>query len=90
MTFTALLGYDNFGDLKEVFFQGPKAGSDAQLVMLELGVAFSFALQHGCRVLEMRDNLPRHDDGTAEGPLGTLLDLIAKEEEADAQKELLR
>lgn len=88
--FTALLGYYANGDLGDIFLRAGKVGTDVNIVMQEASVLASFALQHGATVKQMREAMPRKTDGTAEGPLGTLFDLLAKEDAKDANEELLR
>lgn len=86
---TALLGYGPSGQLLEAFIHCGKAGSGESVLLHELGIAFSFALQYGCPPLAMQKALPRRADGEAEGPLGTLLDLLTAQDITDAEKELL-
>ena len=89
MDFTALLGYAPGGSLAEVFFHCGKAGTDMNVLLHEMGLAFSFALQYGCPPLAMQKAMPRTAEGEAEGPLGTLLDLLTAQDIHDAEKELL-
>lgn len=89
MDYTALLGYHN-NKLSEVFFHCGKAGSDASILLHEMGIVLSFALQHGCPPLTMREALPRTVEGEPEGPLGTLLDLLVQTDTADAVGDLLK
>lgn len=89
MDFTALLGYDLTGNLAEVFFHCGKAGSDSDVLLHEMGLAFSFALQYGCPPLAMQKAMPRTQSGEPEGPLGALLDLLTEEDIKDAEKGLL-
>lgn len=89
MDYTALLGYHG-RQLSEVFFHCGKAGSDANILLLEMGIVLSFALQHGCPALSMREALPRTAEGEPEGPLGTLLDLLTEADTQDAVGDLLK
>lgn len=89
MDYTALLGYNN-GRLMEVFFHCGKAGSDASILLHEMGIVLSFALQHGCPPLSMREALPRTVEGEPEGPLGTLLDMLTQADVQDAVAELVK
>jgi len=89
MEYTALLNYDR-GRLAEVFFHCGKAGSDASVLLHEMGIALSFALQHGCPPLTMREAMPRTAEGEPEGPLGTLLDLLTEADTEDAVEDLLK
>jgi hypothetical protein len=90
MDFTALLGYGQGGSLAEVFFHCGKAGTDANVLLHEMGLAFSFALQYGCPPLAMQKAMPRTAAGEPEGPLGALLDLLTENDIQDAEKELMR
>lgn len=47
--------------------------------MMESALALSFALQWGVPFEAMRSAMPRNAEGIAEGPLGTLLDLLHSE-----------
>ena len=73
-----------------MFLKAGKVGTDVNIVINEAAMLASFALQHGCTVKEMREAMPRTTDGKAEGPLGTILDILAKEEIDEAREELLR
>jgi hypothetical protein len=88
--FTALLGYDEQHTLREVFLRAGKVGSDVNISMLEAAIAVSFALQWGCLAEDMRAAMPRRSDGSPEGPIGTLLDLIAEGDLQELTQELLR
>lgn len=92
LEYVATLGYydRSLHALGEVFIECGKSGSDANLAMREATIALSFALQHGCTVEMIRTAMPRRVSGEAEGPLGTLLDLLAREDLKDAESELLR
>ena len=88
--FTALLGYDERNTLREVFLRAGKVGSDVNISMLEAAIAVSFALQWGCPADAMRSAMPRRTDGSPEGPIGTLLNLIAEQDLQELTTELLR
>lgn len=79
ITFTATLGLYDDGTLGEIFLRTGKSGTDVQIAMDEAAKAISFALQWGVPFESMRRAMPRDDDGIAEGPLGTLLDLLCAE-----------
>ena len=89
-TYTALLGYDEQNILREVFLRAGKVGTDVNIVMMEAAIALSFALQWGCTAESMRDAMPRRTDGTPEGPIGVLLQLIYDLELQEIKEELLR
>jgi hypothetical protein len=65
----------------EVFLEGGKIGSDIQAISRDAAVAVSLAFQFGVPLSTMRDALTRNDDGSPAGPMGVLLDHIAKEAE---------
>lgn len=87
--YTATLGFDNRNELKEVFIHSGKAGGDLGILMYEASVLLSYCLRHGAKVEEIRSAFPRSEDGKAEGPIGTLLDLYFDELSKRAEKELL-
>jgi|SRR5581483_5052734 len=87
--FTALLSFDEQNDLKEVFLRAGKIGTDVNIVMTEAALLLSFLLQYGGKIEEVKTAMPRTAEGRPEGPIGTLLDLLAKEWAADAKKDLL-
>jgi hypothetical protein len=77
ITYTATLGYFPDGRLGELFLRAGKSGTDLAIATLEIAIAVSFALQHGCSVETMRAAFPRTADGRPEGVMGTLLDILA-------------
>jgi hypothetical protein len=78
---TANVGYYPDGRIGEVFLvSSGKSGSDLNIAMLEISTAVSIALQHGADINEMRKAFPRTEDGRPEGPIGKLLDLLARKE----------
>lgn len=77
-TYHATLGYYPDGRLGEVFLSAGKTGSDVDVAARDSAIAFSFALQHGCSIETARTAFCRDENGHAEGPLGTLLDLLEK------------
>ena len=64
------------GRIGEIFIDGPKVGSAAQIAGHDGAVAASLALQHGCTVQTLRHALQKLTDGRSAGPLGVALDLI--------------
>lgn len=77
MPFHATLGYYPDGKLGEVFLSAGKLTLDADIMSKEAAIALSFALQYGAPIEEIRNAMPRADDGSAQGPIGTLMDIIA-------------
>ena len=79
LIYTATLGYYDDGRLGEVFLHCGLSGTEANIIARDSAIAVSFALQHGCTVETIRSAFSRDSSGEAEGPLGTLFDLLAKE-----------
>jgi hypothetical protein len=82
--FIATVGFYPDGRVGEIFLHSSKSGSDRCIAMQEAAVTASQALQWGCPLESLRSAMPRAADGTPEGPLGTLFDLIAEQQKADA------
>jgi ribonucleoside-diphosphate reductase alpha chain len=74
--YTATLGFYDDGRLGEVFLSGAKSGTEIQIAAIEGAIALSFALQHGCAPQTIRPAVPRNENGSAQGLLGTLLDML--------------
>lgn len=67
------------GNLAEVFLFGPKIGTDVQAAVRDSSIVASLALRFGCQAETIGHAIGRNSDGTAAGPLGKLLDILAKE-----------
>lgn len=80
MSFHATLGHYPDGRLGEVFLSAGKLTLDADIIAKEAAIILSFALQYGASVEEIRSAMPRQSDGAAQGPMGTLMDLIVSDE----------
>lgn len=76
--FTATVGGFDDGRPAEVFLSAGKAGTAIEAMARDLAVITSIALQHGAPVETLRHAMTRLDDGAAAGPMGKLLDLVAK------------
>jgi len=85
ISYTAQLGFYDDGRVAELFLRSGKAGTDVNVLAMELAVAVSFALQYGCPMETMRSAVPRRSDGAPEGPLGALLDRFVMEREKERQ-----
>lgn len=72
--------YDEDGRAAEVWLDAGKAGTAVQSVAHDAAVLASIALQHGATLDELRTALSREHDDTASGAIGTLLDMIARNE----------
>jgi hypothetical protein len=66
-------------ELAEIFLSNGRAGSDVDAAAKDSAVVCSIALQFGVPVDVIRKALLRDTNGVASSPLGTALDLIAKE-----------
>lgn len=77
-TYHATVGRYPDGRVGEVFLAAGKIGSDAEVLMRDSAIALSFALQYGCPLEEIRAALTRDEGGRAEGPLGTIVDMLAE------------
>lgn len=76
--FTAGLGFFDDGRLAEVFLNVPgRAGSAIEAVARDAAVVASIALQYGAPAETLRRAVTRNTDGSASGPLGAVLDLLA-------------
>jgi hypothetical protein len=78
--YTASVGYYNDDRVGEIFLRSAKSGTHVNIAMIEIAVAVSMALQHGCDMDTLRAAMPRTEDGMAEGAMGRLLDLLARKE----------
>ena len=78
MDFCATTGHYADGRIGEVFMSAGKLTSEADIAVKEAAIALSFAWQHGAKPEDMRAAMPRTSDGTPEGPIGKLLDLLGE------------
>lgn len=77
--YTATVGYFPDGRIGEIFLNNHRSNSTADVNARDAAIAVSFALQHGANLEEIRKALTRNANGEASGPLGTALDVIAKQ-----------
>jgi ribonucleoside-diphosphate reductase alpha chain len=75
--YTAGLGYFDDGRLAEIFLNAEKIGTAIETTARDSAVVASLALQHGVPTEAIRRAVTRSVNGSATGPLGTLLDLLA-------------
>jgi hypothetical protein len=76
--YTAGLGFFESGELAEIFINVPgRSGSAIEAVARDAAILASICLQHGASADTIRHALTRNSDGSASGPLGVLLDLLA-------------
>jgi hypothetical protein len=76
------VGHFADGALAEIFITDGKAGSDSDTAARDSAVVASITLQFGVPLDVLRHALMRDGQGRPSGPLGTALDLIAKQEGA--------
>jgi YD repeat-containing protein len=79
--YTAGLGYFDDGRLAEIFLNAEKIGTAIETAARDSAVVASLALQHGVLPETIRHALTRNGDGSASGALGTLLDLLALQDD---------
>jgi hypothetical protein len=72
-------GGDRDGQLAEIFIGGPKVGTHIAFAARDSSIVASIALQFGATPEVLRHAIGRNSDGSAAGPLGKLLDILAKE-----------
>jgi hypothetical protein len=75
--YAAQVGRYADGRIAEVFLNAGKVGTEIDVIARDSAIAVSFALQHGVTADEIRSAFTRRPDGSAEGPLGILFDLLA-------------
>ena len=76
--YTAGLGFFKTGRLAEIFINVPgRSGSAIEAVARDAAILTSICLQYGAAVETIRHALTRNSDGSAGGPLGVVLDLLA-------------
>jgi ribonucleoside-diphosphate reductase alpha chain len=78
--YTAGIGRFADGRIAEVFLNCAKTGTAVEAAARDAAIVASIALQHGASPTTLQHALTRNGDGTASGPLGTLLDLLAARE----------
>jgi hypothetical protein len=73
------VGHFADGRLAEIFLNCERTSTEIETVARDSAVVASIALQHGATADEIRHALTRDRSGSASGPLGALLDLLAGE-----------
>ena len=76
--YVAGIGHFDDGRLGEIFLTAEKGGTAIDDAARNSAVVASIALQHGVDADTLRRALMRNGSGVASGPLGLLLDLVAK------------
>jgi hypothetical protein len=78
--YTAGVGFFQNGEVAEIFMNVPsRTGSAVEVVARDAAILASICLQHGASVETLRRALTRNSDGSASGPLGTILDLLSRD-----------
>jgi ribonucleoside-diphosphate reductase alpha chain len=80
--YTTTIGFYPDGRIGEIFLVNHKQGSQAGMMASDSAVLCSIALQHGVPIETLRHALMRDSRGKPSGPLGSVLDLLAREEAA--------
>ena len=70
------------GRIAELFLDGPKIGSSAQIAAHDAAVCASIALQRGASADDLRHSLTKLANGKGAGPIGVALEL-AEARDAD-------
>jgi hypothetical protein len=78
MIYTAGLGTFPYGRPAEVFLLA-KSGTPLETYARECAISLSLLLQYGRPIAVARHAICRNTDGSASGPIGALLDQIARE-----------
>lgn len=75
------VGFDDAGNPREVFANGPKEGSDMQHVLSDACVVISIALQHGIAAAELMKSIgsiPTFEDHSEPAsPIGIILKIVS-------------
>lgn len=79
------IGRDDKGNIREVWIASGKSGTQAETLARDSAVILSIALQHGVGIDELRHAVMRDANGSASGPIGTLLDLLAQDGNSEGQ-----
>ena len=74
--YTATISRFADGRIGEVFLDGPKIGSAAQIAGREAAVLASLALQHGVEAAALLHSLEKLENGHAAGPIGHAIELF--------------
>jgi hypothetical protein len=77
LKYTCTVGRFGDGRIGELFLNNHKSNSSADTKARDAAIAFSIAVQHGADSEVIRRALCRNSDGSASGPLGAALDIVA-------------
>lgn len=76
LTYIAKASRYGNGELAELFLDGPKIGSAAQIAARDAAILASLALQHGVSTAAMLHALEKLRDGSPAGPVGMAIALL--------------
>lgn len=68
------------GPVQEVFINTGKTGEQSEILARDSAVILSIALQCGATIDMLRHAITRDLDGRASGPIGALLDILARDQ----------
>jgi hypothetical protein len=77
LSYIATISRFSDGRIGKIFLTNHKAGSSVDTAARDAAIACSIALQFGANIETIRKALCRDVRGTASGPLGAALDLLA-------------
>ena len=80
LRYAATVGRFPDGRIGEIFLNNHKSNSAADTNARDSAIVFSIAVQHGADVETIRRALCRDSHGDASGPLGEVLDCIARDD----------
>ena len=78
LEYTATMGRYPDKRIGEIFLRCSKTGTDVSVACQEPAIIASFALQNGATIEQMRSAMPRNGDGSPEGPMGRLFDMLVE------------
>jgi hypothetical protein len=76
--YTAGIGRDATGAVAEIFLTAAKNGTLIDEAARDAAIVASVALQHGASAETIRHAVTRNADGSASGPIGRALDILAE------------
>lgn len=77
--YIATVGFYGDGRIGEIFLNGGKLDSGADIMARDAAIAVSIALQFGAPIKVLADAMTRKADGSPDGPIGTLLQALVQE-----------
>ncbi len=91
LTYLVSAGFDDAGDIREVFIKGLKCGSMLDALLDDAAVVISLAMQRGATAAELRHSMSRLGGGLGTAtvpasPIGAVVDLVAGIEQEVANR----